>query len=65
MLLRPLRSMPNFNLSDEELQSVVTFLLGLQEHNVPWPKKSFARTAAANGHATLAAGRKCMGRQEW
>jgi len=48
--------MPNFNLSDEELQSVVTFLLGLQEHNVPWPKKSFAQKAAANGHATPAEG---------
>ena len=43
--------MPNFNLNDEELQSVVTFLLGLQEQNVPWPKKSFAQKAAANGHA--------------
>jgi cytochrome c551/c552 len=49
-------AMPNFNLSDEELQSVVTFLLGLQEHNVPWPKKSFARRAAANGHAAQAEG---------
>ncbi|MGE3539686.1 MAG: c-type cytochrome [Candidatus Tectimicrobiota bacterium] len=39
--------MPNFNLNDEELQSVVTFLLGLQEHNVPWPKKSFAQQASA------------------
>jgi cytochrome c2 len=48
--------MPNFNLNDEELQSVVTFLLGLQEHNVPWPKKSFAQNAAANGHATAADG---------
>jgi cytochrome c2 len=44
-------AMPNFNLNDEELQSVVTFLLGLQEQNVPWPKKSFAQKAAANGHA--------------
>jgi cytochrome c2 len=43
--------MPNFNLNDEELQSVVTFLLGLQEQNVPWPKKSFAQKAVANGHA--------------
>ena len=48
--------MPNFNLNDEELQSVVTFLLGLQEQNVPWPKKSFAQKAAANGHATSAEG---------
>jgi mono/diheme cytochrome c family protein len=44
--------MPNFNLNDEELQSVVTFLLGLQEQNVPWPKKSFAQKVAANGHTT-------------
>src|SRR6266852_1713938 len=48
--------MPNFNLNDEELQSVVTFLLGLQEQNVPWPKKSFAQKAAANGQATPAEG---------
>jgi cytochrome c551/c552 len=48
--------MPNFNLSDEELQSVVTFLLGLQEHNVPWPKKSFAQTAGTNGHTAQAGG---------
>jgi cytochrome c551/c552 len=48
--------MPNFNLNDEELQSVVTFLLGLQEQHVPWPKKSFAQTAAANGHVTSAEG---------
>ena len=48
--------MPNFNLNDEELQSVVTFLLGLQEQNAPWPKKSFAQKAAANGHATPAEG---------
>jgi cytochrome c2 len=48
--------MPNFNLNDEELQSVVTFLLGLQEQNVPWPKKSFAQRAAANGHAPSAEG---------
>jgi cytochrome c2 len=48
--------MPNFNLNDEELQSVVTFLLGLQEQTVPWPKKSFAPKAAANGHAPSAEG---------
>jgi cytochrome c2 len=48
--------MPNFHLSDEELQSVVTFLLGLQEHTVPWPQKSFAPTAAASGHAAPGGG---------
>jgi cytochrome c2 len=48
--------MPNFNLDDEELQSVVTFLLGLQEQNVPWPKKSFAQKVSANSHATPAEG---------
>jgi cytochrome c2 len=48
--------MPNFGLNDEELQSVVTFLLGLQEQNVPWPKKSFAQKAAANGQAAPADG---------
>jgi cytochrome c2 len=48
--------MPNFNLNDEELHSVVTFLLGLQEQTVPWPKKSFAQKAAANGQATPAEG---------
>jgi mono/diheme cytochrome c family protein len=48
--------MPNFNLNDEELQSVVTFLLGLQEENPLLPKKSFAPKAAANGHVTPAEG---------
>jgi cytochrome c2 len=48
--------MPNFNLNDEELQSVVTFLLGLQEQHVLWPKKSFAQKAAVNGHVTSAEG---------
>jgi len=48
--------MPNFRLNDEELQSVVTFLLGLQEENPLLPKKSFAQKAAANGHATPAEG---------
>jgi cytochrome c2 len=48
--------MPNFNFNDEELQDVVTFLLGLQEQNVPWPKKSFAPKAAANGSANAAEG---------
>lgn len=43
--------MPNFNLNDEELQNVVTFLLGLQEQNVPWPKKSFAAKAAGQEQA--------------
>jgi cytochrome c551/c552 len=48
--------MPNFNLSDAELQNVVTFLLGLQEHTVSWPKKSFAQTATVNGQAAPAQG---------
>lgn len=48
--------MPNFNLTDEELQSAVTFLLGLQEQSVPWPKKSFAQKATANGHGAPAEG---------
>jgi cytochrome c2 len=48
--------MPNFNLNDEELQNVVTFLLGLQEQDVSWPTKSFAQTAAVNGHVTSAEG---------
>jgi cytochrome c2 len=48
--------MPNFNLNDEDLHSVVTFLLGLQEQNVPWPKKSFAHKGAANGQAAPADG---------
>ena len=30
---------------------MVTFLLGLQEHTVPWPKKSFASQASAAGQA--------------
>jgi cytochrome c2 len=46
--------MPNFNLNDEELQNVVIFLLSLQEHGVPWPKKSFAETAASSGQAASA-----------
>jgi len=41
--------MPNFNLNDEELHNVVTFLLGLQEHFVPWPQKSFAEKVASDG----------------
>jgi mono/diheme cytochrome c family protein len=49
--------MPNFNLNDEELQSVVTFLLGLQEQNIPWPKKSFAQKTAGNGYANPAESR--------
>jgi len=48
--------MPNFGLNDEELQSVVTFLLGLQEQNVPWPQKSFAQKAVANGQTAPADG---------
>ncbi len=48
--------MPNFNLNDEELQSVVTFLLGLQEQGAPWPKKSFAQKAAANSQTAPAEG---------
>jgi len=47
-------AMPNFNLNDDELQNVVTFLLGLQEHSVPWPQQSFAHKTAANGQATPA-----------
>lgn len=42
--------MPNFNLNDDELQSVVTFLLGLQEQTVAWPQKSFAKKT--EGHAS-------------
>ena len=48
--------MPNFHLNDEELQDVVTFLLGLQELSVPWPKKSFAHKAAADGQVAPADG---------
>jgi cytochrome c2 len=48
--------MPNFNLNDAELQSVVTFLLGLQEPHVPWPKKSFAQKAAVNGRVASVEG---------
>lgn len=44
--------MPNFNLSDDELHNVVTFLLGLQEMTEPWPQKSFAK-AAAVGASTV------------
>jgi cytochrome c551/c552 len=44
--------MPNFNLKDEELNNLVTFLLGLQETTVTWPQKSFAET---NGAAAGAA----------
>jgi cytochrome c2 len=43
--------MPNFNLSDEELRNVVIFLLGLQEHTVQWPQKSFAEQTASGGQA--------------
>jgi cytochrome c551/c552 len=43
--------MPNFNLNDEELRNVTTFLLGLQEHTVPWPQKSFAESTASGGQA--------------
>ena len=54
--------MPNFNLSDEELQNVVTFLLGLQEQTVPWPKKSFARNSRGQWPCNSSGGRKCVGR---
>lgn len=46
--------MPDFNLTDEELQNVVIFLLGLQEHPVDWPQHSFAETTAAEGQAAAA-----------
>jgi cytochrome c551/c552 len=46
--------MPNFNLNDEELQNIVIFLLSLQEHVVPWPKKSFAETAASRSQSAPA-----------
>ena len=54
--------MPNFNLNDEDLQRAVTFLLGLQEQNVPWPKKSFAHKAAANGQAPAESGSAWAGK---
>jgi cytochrome c2 len=43
--------MPNFNLNDEELHNVVTFLLSLQEQTVAWPQKSFAEKVASSGQA--------------
>ena len=43
----PAVMMPNFNFNDDELHAVVTFLLGLQEHTVNWPQKSFAKQADA------------------
>ncbi len=43
--------MPNFNLSDAELHNVVTFLLGLQERTVAWPKKSLLSSATAKSAA--------------
>jgi cytochrome c551/c552 len=43
--------MPNFNLTDEELHNVVTFLLGLREHTVQWPQKSFAKAEVSAGQA--------------
>jgi cytochrome c551/c552 len=44
--------MPNFNLTDDELNNLVTFLLGLQAHTVTWPQKSFAeQNGAAAGVA--------------
>jgi cytochrome c551/c552 len=44
--------MPNFNLNDEDLHNLVTFLLGLQATSVTWPQKSFAKE---NGAAAGAA----------
>jgi mono/diheme cytochrome c family protein len=44
--------MPNFNLNDAELRNVVIFLLGLQEHFVPWPQKSFAEKVAGDGQSS-------------
>lgn len=45
-------AMPNFNLNDEELRNVVTFLLSLQEQTVKWPQKSFADKGPAQAQAT-------------
>ncbi|MCZ6873110.1 MAG: c-type cytochrome [bacterium] len=55
----PVVVMPNFNLNDDELRNVVTFLLGLQESTVSWPQKSFAKKAA-DGAST--AGMKFAGK---
>lgn len=38
--------MPNFNLNDDELHNMVTFLLAMQEPTTDWPQKSFAKKAA-------------------
>jgi len=54
--------MPNFNLNDEELQGVVTFLLALQEQTVPWPKKSFAHRAVAPEQAPADGGSTWAGK---
>jgi cytochrome c553 len=51
--------MPNFRFTDDEIHSVVTFLLGLQESAVAWPQKSFAKQAA---EAPPAAGMKFAGK---
>ncbi len=48
----PVLLMPNFNLKDEELRDVVTFLLSLQEHEVQWPQKSFAQKDGAEAQAS-------------
>lgn len=50
--------MPNFGLNDDELRNVVTFLLGLREHSVSWPQKSFAQTA--EGEAARPAAQEAM-----
>ena len=43
----PALVMPNFNLNDEELRDMVTFLLGLQELTVTYPQHSFAKADEA------------------
>ena len=41
-------------MNDEELHNIIIFLLSLQEHAVPWPKKSFAETAVGSGQSASA-----------
>jgi cytochrome c2 len=54
--------MPDFRLNDEELHNVVTFLLGLQEHTVEWPQKSFAKPTATPQSASATEGATFVGK---
>jgi cytochrome c2/ferredoxin len=58
----PVVVMPDFRLNDEDLHNVVTFLLGLQEHTVEWPQRSFATRTATTQTASITEGSTFTGK---